>query len=38
MHELAKINHPNIIGYYGYHDNQTGVYFFLELCTNGNLK
>lgn len=29
MAELAKINHPNIMGYYGYEKNESGLYFFI---------
>ncbi len=38
MAELAKINHPNIMGYYGYEKNQIGLFFFIEFCTGGTLK
>ncbi len=38
MAELAKINHPNIMGYYGYEKNETGLYFFVEFCSGGSLK
>jgi len=29
MHDLAKINHQNIMGYYGYEDNEDGLYCFI---------
>jgi hypothetical protein len=29
MAELAKVTHPNIMGYYGYEKNETGLYFFV---------
>jgi hypothetical protein len=29
MTELAELNHPNIMGYYGYEKNETGLYFFV---------
>lgn len=38
MTELAKVNHPNIMGYYGYKKDETGLYFFVEFCSGGSLK
>lgn len=38
MAELAKINHPNIMGYYGYEKNEIGLFFFVEFCSGGSLK
>ena len=38
MAELAKINHPNIMGYYGYEKNDKGLFFFVEFCSGGSLK
>lgn len=38
MHDLAKINHQNIMGYYGYEDNEDGLYCFIEFCNGGTLK
>lgn len=38
MAELAKISHPNIMGYYGYKKDETGLYFFVEFCSGGSLK
>lgn len=38
MSELAKLNHPNIMGYYGYEKNNDGLYFFVEFCSGGTLK
>lgn len=38
MAELAKINHPNIMGYYGYEKNEVGLFFFVEFCSGGSLK
>jgi serine/threonine protein kinase len=43
MHDLAKLNHPNIMGYYGYEVKEgiiegAGTYFFLEYCGGGTLK
>lgn len=38
MAELAKINHPNIMGYYGYEKNEVGLFFFIEFCSGGSLK
>jgi serine/threonine protein kinase len=38
MAELAKVTHPNIMGYYGYEKNETGLYFFVEFCSGGSLK
>lgn len=38
MHDLAKINHPNIMGYYGYEENEEGLYCFIEFCSGGSLK
>ena len=38
MAELAELNHPNIMGYYGYEKNETGLYFFVEFCSGGTLK
>jgi serine/threonine protein kinase len=38
MAELAKINHPNIMGYYGYKKDESGLYFFVEFCSGGSLK
>ena len=38
MAELAKINHPNIMGYYGYEKNEKGLFFFVEFCSGGSLK
>ena len=29
MHDLAKIHHQNIMGYYGYEDNEDGLYCFI---------
>jgi hypothetical protein len=29
MHELSKINHPNIMGYYGDFYNSDGIYLFV---------
>jgi serine/threonine protein kinase len=29
MEDLAKIRHPNIMGYYGYEKNNDGLYCFL---------
>lgn len=38
MAELAKVNHPNIMGYYGYKKDESGLYFFVEFCSGGSLK
>lgn len=38
MEELAKLNHPNIMGYYGYEMKPEGLYCFLEFCSGGELK
>ena len=38
MAELAKINHSNIMGYYGYEKNDKGLFFFVEFCSGGSLK
>lgn len=38
MSELAKLNHPNIMGYYGYEKNEKGLFFFVEFCSGGSLK
>jgi len=38
MKDLAKINHPNIMGYYGYELNEDGLYCFVEFCNGGTLK
>lgn len=38
MAELAKVTHPNIMGYYGYEKNETGLYFFVQFCSGGSLK
>jgi protein-serine/threonine kinase len=38
MAELAKITHPNIMGYYGYEKNEKGLFFFIEFCSGGTLK
>jgi serine/threonine protein kinase len=38
MEELAKIRHPNIMGYYGYEKNNDGLYCFLEFCSGSCLK
>lgn len=38
MHDLAKINHPHIMGYYGYEENADGLYCFIEFCNGGSLK
>lgn len=29
MEDLAKIRHPNIMGYYGYDKNNDGLYCFI---------
>jgi hypothetical protein len=36
---MSKLNHPNVMGYYGYHERNgpDGIYYFLELCPNGHL-
>lgn len=38
MAELAKVTHPNIMGYYGYKKDESGLYFFVEFCSGGSLK
>lgn len=38
MQDLAQIRHQNIMGYYGYQDNEDGLYCFLEFCNGGTLK
>jgi len=38
MEDLAKIRHPNIMGYYGYDKNSDGLYCFIEFCNGGSLK
>jgi protein-serine/threonine kinase len=38
MQDLAKISHQNIMGYYGYEDNEEGLYCFIEFCNGGTLK
>lgn len=38
MEDLAQIKHQNIMGYYGFQDNEEGLYCFLELCNGGTLK
>ena len=38
MTELAKVNHPNIMGYYDYKKDESGLYFFVEFCSGGSLK
>ena len=38
MHDLAKINHPHIMGYYGYEENEEGLFCFIEFCNGGTLK
>jgi mitogen-activated protein kinase kinase kinase len=38
MRDLAKINHPNIMGYYGCEENDDGLYSFIEFCDGGALK
>lgn len=38
MEDLAKIRHPNIMGYYGYEKNNEGLYCFIEFCSGGSLK
>ena len=38
MAELAKVVHPNIMGYYGYKKDESGLYFFVEFCSGGSLK
>lgn len=38
MQDLAKITHPHIMGYYGYEDNEEGLYCFIEFCNGGSLK
>jgi hypothetical protein len=35
MEELAKLKHPNIMGYYGYEIKPEGLYSFLEFCARG---
>ena len=38
MEDLSKLNHPNIMGYYGYEKKAEGLYCFLEFCAGGELK
>jgi len=38
MEDLAKVRHPNIMGYYGYEKNAEGLYCFIEFCSGGSLK
>ncbi len=38
MEDLSKINHPNIMGYYGYEMTKDGLYCFIEFCSGGTLK
>lgn len=38
MEDLSKINHPNIMGYYGYEMTKDGLYCFIEFCAGGSLK
>ncbi len=38
MQDLAKMKHPNIMGYYGYESNKEGLYYFIEFCNGGTLK
>ena len=38
MTELAKINHSNIMGYYGYEKNDKGLFIFVEFCSGGSFK
>jgi len=39
MEDLAKLNHPNIMGYHGYElIKGDGLYCFVEFCKGGSLK
>lgn len=38
MEDLSKINHLNIMGYYGYEMGKDGLYCFIEFCGGGTLK
>ena len=34
---LSSLNHPNIMGYYGFLEKGSTVYICIEVCPNGTL-